>query len=77
MKQKILISGAAGFVGRHLVKSLRENDYEVIAMVRENTDTAFLEALGVWIVKGDLRSKVSLQGGFSEPYDSVVHLATR
>jgi nucleoside-diphosphate-sugar epimerase/predicted dehydrogenase len=76
MKQKILITGAAGFVGRHLVKALQENDYEVIAMVRENTDTAFLEALGVWIVKGDLRSHASLQQVFSESYDSVVHVAT-
>jgi nucleoside-diphosphate-sugar epimerase/predicted dehydrogenase len=76
MKQKILITGAAGFVGRHLVKSLREHDYEVIAMVRENTDTAFLKALGVWIVKGDLRNQASLQQVFRESYDGIVHVAT-
>jgi nucleoside-diphosphate-sugar epimerase len=76
MTPKILITGAAGFIGRHLVKSLRENDYEVIAMVRENTDTAFLESLGVRIVKGDLRSKASLQQVFGESYDGIVHVAT-
>ena len=39
-KKRILVTGAAGFVSKHLVKHLKNCDYDVIAMVRDNTNTA-------------------------------------
>ncbi|MCA9399614.1 MAG: NAD-dependent epimerase/dehydratase family protein, partial [Candidatus Omnitrophica bacterium] len=74
-KGKVLITGAAGFVGTHLVKLLKDRGYSVVAMVRENTDTAYLKSLDVDIKKADLRIKESLVPAF-EGVDAVVHLAT-
>jgi nucleoside-diphosphate-sugar epimerase len=34
-KQKVIVSGATGFVGRHLIKELVEKGYEVFALVRD------------------------------------------
>mgnify|MGYP001237961258 CR=1 FL=1 len=35
-KLKILISGASGFVGRHLIKNLSKKDYSIIALSRKD-----------------------------------------
>jgi nucleoside-diphosphate-sugar epimerase len=50
----ILITGATGFVGSHLVESLR-GTRSLRALVRPATDASALEAAGVEIVRGDLR----------------------
>ncbi|MCB9746956.1 MAG: NAD-dependent epimerase/dehydratase family protein [Candidatus Omnitrophica bacterium] len=74
-KKTILVTGAAGFVGRHLLKHLQSRDYDIVAMVRENTDVAFLEQMGIRYIKADLRVKESLYPLFDK-VDHVVHLAT-
>ncbi|MDE2027688.1 MAG: NAD-dependent epimerase/dehydratase family protein, partial [Candidatus Omnitrophica bacterium] len=71
----VLVTGAAGFVGKHLVKRLKKDGYTVTALVRENTDTSFLDESGVKIVRADLREKASLYPAF-EGIEAVVHLAT-
>ena len=35
MKKKVLVTGAAGFIGRYVVQELVKNDYEVIALMHE------------------------------------------
>lgn len=40
---KILLTGATGFVGKHLLKSLVYNGYSVIALVRRTSNTNFLQ----------------------------------
>jgi dihydroflavonol-4-reductase len=52
---KALVTGATGFIGFHVAKLLRERDYQVIALVREEKDSSALWALGVEVVKGDVR----------------------
>jgi nucleoside-diphosphate-sugar epimerase len=51
----VLVTGATGFVGSHLVRALSGAGEPVRALVRTATDAATLEAAGVEIVRGDLR----------------------
>ena len=73
---KTLVTGATGFVGRHLVKRLVEERRSVTCLVRETSDISCLEKLGVELVYGDLRSKELLKGIVNdEDIHIVYHLA--
>jgi nucleoside-diphosphate-sugar epimerase len=50
-----LVTGATGFVGSHLVRALAGGHEPVRALVRPAADATALEALGVEVVRGDLR----------------------
>jgi nucleoside-diphosphate-sugar epimerase len=59
---KVLVTGAAGFLGGHLVDMLVERGDEVRAMVRPVEDASHLRSLdGVEIVYGDLTDAESLK----------------
>jgi 2-alkyl-3-oxoalkanoate reductase len=72
---RALVSGANGFLGRHVVAALLARGIEVRAMVRP---AAHLEALGwppsVEIFRADLRSSKDLARAF-EGIDVLLHLA--
>lgn len=48
------VTGGTGLVGSHLVERLRSGGWLVKALVRESSDTSFLETLGVELVRGDI-----------------------
>ena len=77
MKKKVLITGANGFVGVHLVRVFLENDYEVYSAVRSTSSVSRLEKLSSHIVRVDYSSSASIvkSVGESGPYDYVVHNA--
>jgi dihydroflavonol-4-reductase len=50
----VLVTGATGFLGRHLVACLVERGEEVRALVRPRSDAAAVASLGVDVVRGDL-----------------------
>ncbi len=59
---KVLVTGAAGFLGGHLVDMLVERGDEVRAMVRPVENASYLRTLsGVEVVNGDLTSAASLK----------------
>jgi nucleoside-diphosphate-sugar epimerase len=59
---KILVTGAAGFLGGHLVDMLVERGDEVRAMVRPVENTSHLRTLrGVEVVHGDLTNLESIK----------------
>lgn len=63
---KVLVTGAAGFLGGHLVDMLVERGDEVRAMVRPEEDSGHLRTLeGVEIVQGDMTDRASLQRALS------------
>lgn len=59
MKQ-VLVTGANGFVGAHLVEALLLRGYEVRAQVRRTSDLSFLKGLEPELVYADLRQPETL-----------------
>ena len=59
---KVLVTGASGFVGNHLVEMLVERGDEVRALVQPGQDTDHLKTLsGVEVIYGDLTDRPSLE----------------
>jgi NADH dehydrogenase len=69
----VLVTGATGFVGPHVVHALRARDLPVRALVRDPSRAARLQAWGVEIATGDLTDAASLRAA-CEGVDTVVHL---
>jgi nucleoside-diphosphate-sugar epimerase len=55
-----LVTGATGFTGGHLARTLAARGYRVRALVRDRRAAADLEASGVELVEGDLRDRDAL-----------------
>ena len=69
---KYLITGATGFLGRHLVAQLREAGHEVVALCRE--DAPELRAVGVVVARGDILNKESIKAA-AQGCSGMFHLA--
>ena len=59
---KVLITGANGFIGARLAKTLVERDDDVTCLVRKTSKIDRLEPLRVTIVHGDVTDPESLRG---------------
>jgi nucleoside-diphosphate-sugar epimerase len=76
--KKIFVTGATGFIGRHLVRRLIADGYSVGALVRSITASSKTGRIeGVSYFSGDIRNYEDLKTAFSafEP-DTVIHLVT-
>jgi nucleoside-diphosphate-sugar epimerase len=71
---KTLITGATGFIGKHLVKTLVEQGRDVRCLVRKTSDTQYLKKLGVELFCGDLLTRDSLKN-ITKGVNIVHHLA--
>ena len=70
------VTGATGFLGRHLVRELLGAGIAVRGLCRTPAAGADLAAQGVTLVPGDLLEPESLAAGFApEPADVVFHTA--
>jgi uncharacterized protein YbjT (DUF2867 family) len=69
----ILVTGANGFVGRNLVRRLRQDGIAVRALVRNAAKAARLRDLGAELVEGDISDPASLEAAM-EGCEKVVHL---
>ncbi len=72
MKPHVLLTGATGFLGRHVAEALRDQGYAVRALCR--SDDKDLRSLGVEIVRGDVTSKDDVARAV-DGIDAVVHAA--
>jgi nucleoside-diphosphate-sugar epimerase len=71
---KILITGATGFIGSHLLENLVAKNLDIMCMVRKTSDTSRLNDLGVEARIGDLGDPSSLKS-VPKNVDLVYHLA--
>jgi len=56
----VLVSGATGFLGGHLVERLVSRGDKVRALVRRSSDTSLLRSLGVEMAEGDVTDRGSV-----------------
>ncbi|MDD8012977.1 MAG: NAD-dependent epimerase/dehydratase family protein [Acidobacteriota bacterium] len=70
----ILVTGAAGFIGSHLVRELRRRCDRVVCLVRPGENIASIADLGCRIHCGDLLDKSTLAGAVAG-VDTIFHLA--
>ncbi|MCP4290921.1 MAG: SDR family NAD(P)-dependent oxidoreductase [bacterium] len=71
---KILITGANGFIGSHLVKRFLSEGYEVLGLVRKSSDLKLLEGTDVILKYGDITDYESLNTHLAG-VDVVIHNA--
>jgi len=71
---RLLVTGASGFIGRHLVSALAAKGDEVTCLVRKSSRTAHLDCKGVRLAFGDVTEPESLPGAVSGQ-EIVYHLA--
>lgn len=72
---RILVTGATGFIGSHLVEKLIEDNHEIVCMVRKTSDTSLLDKIGVETWVADLGNPDSLKL-LPRNLDLVYHLAS-
>jgi uncharacterized protein YbjT (DUF2867 family) len=71
----VLVTGAAGFVGTHVVHTLRARELPVRALVRARAKGSRLATWGADIVEGDVTDPASLRNAVAG-VDTVVHLVS-
>ena len=73
---KVLVTGATGMLGSHIVDNLVAQGCEVRALARKTSDTTHLRSTGVEIVFGDVEDRDTLQPA-TEGIEVVFHTAAR
>jgi dihydroflavonol-4-reductase len=70
----MLVTGANGFVGAHVVRALLREGAATRALVREHADLRALEGLDCELVRGDLRDREAVERAV-RGCDQVFHVA--
>jgi predicted dehydrogenase/nucleoside-diphosphate-sugar epimerase len=73
-RDKILVTGATGYLGSVVVRQLVKEGYYVRALTRELSHTELLERLGVELIYGDIRNQSSVMEA-AKSMDIVIHMA--
>ncbi|MGV3705049.1 MAG: NAD-dependent epimerase/dehydratase family protein [Arcticibacter sp.] len=76
MKKKVLITGASGFVGSHLVDMALAEGYDVYAAIRSSSNVSHLSHLPVTWVRLSMSNVELLTRELSDQrYDYIIHCA--
>jgi len=70
----VLVTGATGFVGRHVAEELARAGRAVRCLARPAAETSHLEAAGFEVVRGEMLDQESLNAAV-RGVDAVVHVA--
>ena len=71
---KILVTGATGFIGSHLIERLIEGGHSVTALIRPTSDSNSFISRGIQTVAGDVADPETVSIAVNEA-DAVVNLA--
>jgi UDP-glucose 4-epimerase len=74
MKSKVLITGAAGFIGSHLADSLLADGIPVRCLTKPGSDTSRLAGSSLELISGDVKAPSSLASAMKDIH-TVYHLA--
>lgn len=72
---RVMLTGATGFLGGHVLDQLLADSVEVTAVVRNADAAARLADLGVRAVVGSLEDPAVLRQALDKPADCVFHIA--
>ncbi|MGK2855573.1 MAG: SDR family oxidoreductase [Thermoanaerobaculia bacterium] len=72
---RAFVTGATGFVGHNLVIELRDAGWDVVALVRRDSDVRHLGALGVTTREGTITDAKSVLAAMPDEADAVFHVA--
>jgi nucleoside-diphosphate-sugar epimerase len=76
MRERVLITGASGFVGYHLIEEALKNNLEVFAAIRKSSDIRHLKKFDIKYTYPDFNDVASLQKDFAtNQYNYVIHAA--
>ncbi len=65
-QKKVIITGANGFIGSHLIDALVSGNYKVIAIVRRSSNIECIENKGVRILRCGLENMSALKDAFKD-----------
>ena len=77
MKDTIIVTGGAGFIGSHIAKRLDESGYEVIVIDNLQTGTKKNLPQGIEFIQGDISQKKCLSAIPEKKVFAVLHLAAQ
>jgi len=71
----VLVTGGAGYIGSHIVRSLRDRGAGVVVL--DDLRAGHPEAIeGVPLIRADIADAAALQGAHRDhPFDAVIHMA--
>lgn len=72
--ETLLVTGATGFVGSHVLEAYQRMGLRLRALVRKSDDARRLSALGVQCIVGSLEDAAALRGAMKGA-EAVLHLA--
>lgn len=76
MKDKVLITGASGFVGFHLIEAALEKNLEVYAAIRKSSNVQHLQGYDIQFTYPDFTNADSLKKDIEEKgYKYIIHAA--
>lgn len=71
---KVLITGATGYVGQHLIGKLKESDHQIYALVRNHHKNDILSTNNVQPIIVDIKYKECFKL-LDKDFDIIIHLA--
>ena len=76
MKKRVLITGASGFVGYHLIEEALHNNLDVYVAVRKTSKIDHLKHFNITYTYPDLGNLIALKKELKEKqYDYIIHAA--
>lgn len=76
MKEKVLITGASGFVGYHLIQEALQNNLDVYAAIRRNSKIDHLKGLDIQYIYPDFSNVAALTADLlDKQFDYIIHAA--
>jgi nucleoside-diphosphate-sugar epimerase len=76
MNGRVLITGASGFVGYHLIQAALKNKLEVAAAVRKTSDIRHLQSLPITFIDPAYSDRMKLAGQLKDGgFNYVIHAA--
>jgi len=76
MKKRVLITGASGFVGYHLIEAALHDDLDVYVAIRKSSDVSHLKHFDIQYTYPNFNNLESLKNELQEKqYDYIIHAA--